>query len=94
MYQAYFIKKLQNWSKNVSKTAQTRSKHGSFQELQVPVQVHGAIELCALVLISVQVALKTRWIGWRTFMLHKRTAIKVFTLAIMIIEALVVLVNR
>ena len=64
-----------------------------FQELQVPVQVHSCIELCALVLISVQVALKTRWIGWRTFMLHKRTAIKVFTLFIMIIEALVVLAN-
>ena len=62
-------------------------------ELHVPVQVHGAIELCALVLISVQVALKTRWIGWRTFMLHKRTAIKVLTLIIMIVEALVVLVK-
>lgn len=63
------------------------------QKLQVPVQVHGAIELCALVLIGVQVALKTRWIGWRTFMLHKRTAIKVLTLIIMIMEALVVLVH-
>ena len=29
-------------------------------ELHVPVQVHGAIELCALVLIGIQVALKTR----------------------------------
>lgn len=62
-------------------------------ELHVPVQVHGAIELCALMLIGVQVALKTRWIGLRTFMLHKRTAIKVFTLIIMIVEALVVLVH-
>ena len=41
----------------------------------------------------VQVALKTRWIGWKTFMLHKRTAIKVLTLIIMTIEALVVIAN-
>ncbi len=57
----------------------------------VPIQVHAAIELCALILIGVQVGLKTRWIGWRTFMLHKRTAIKVGTLSIMIIEAFVVM---
>lgn len=38
-------------------------------------------------------ALKTRWIGWKTFMLHKRTAIKVFTLFIMTIEAVVVVIN-
>jgi len=59
----------------------------------VPVQVHGSIELCALILIGVQVAFKTRWIGWRTFMLHKRTAIKVLTLVTMTLEAIVVTVK-
>ena len=46
-----------------------------------------------LIFYLVQVALKTRWIGWKTFMLHKRTAIKVLTLFIMTIEALVVIAN-
>ena len=49
--------------------------------------------LGALILIGVQVALKTRWIGWRTFMLHKRTAIKVLTLVTMTLEAIVVTVK-
>lgn len=40
-------------------------------------QVHGTIELCALTLIGVEMGLKTRWIGWKTFFKHKRTFIKV-----------------
>jgi two pore calcium channel protein 1 len=64
------------------------------EELCADVQVHGAIELVTLVLISVQVAMKTRWIGWKTFMLHKRTAIKVLTLIVMVMEAIAVLINR
>lgn len=63
------------------------------EKLQVPPQVHGAVELCALILVGVQVFLKTRWIGLKTFMLHKRTAIKVLTLVIMVVEALVVIVR-
>ncbi|TRY69993.1 hypothetical protein TCAL_02815 [Tigriopus californicus] len=58
-----------------------------------PTQVHSSIELGTLLLITLQVILKTRWIGWRDFFKHRRTLIKVFTLVLMIVEALVVLVR-
>jgi len=35
--------------------------------LKVPIQVHSSIELCGLILMIVQLFLKTRWIGWRSF---------------------------
>jgi len=49
----------------------------SLSMLEVPTQVHGTIELCALTLIGVEMGLKTRWIGWKTFFKHKRTFLKV-----------------
>ena len=61
---------------------------------QVPVLVHSSIELCGLVLMTVQLFLKTRWIGWRSFLKHKRTLIKGVTLVVMISEAIVVLVRN
>jgi len=60
----------------------------------VPVQVHASIELCSLVLIATMQVLRTRWTGWRAFFGHKRTAIKVLALIVMIMEALVVIVHR
>jgi len=44
---------------------------------QLPVGVHGSIELLALSVIGVELALKLRWIGWKTILKHKRTMIKV-----------------
>merc|ERR1712223_143905 len=61
---------------------------------RVPVQVHASIELCSLVLIATMQVLRTRWTGWRAFFGHKRTAIKVLALIVMIMEALVVIVHR
>lgn len=61
---------------------------------QVPILVHSSIELCGLVLMSVQLFLKTRWIGWRSFLKHKRTLIKGLTLVVMIAEAVIVLVRN
>eukprot|EP00092_Neocalanus_flemingeri_P012722 GFUD01013709.1.p1 GENE.GFUD01013709.1~~GFUD01013709.1.p1 ORF type:complete len:872 (+),score=167.61 GFUD01013709.1:299-2914(+) len=61
---------------------------------QVPILVHSSIELCGLVLMTVQLYLKTRWIGWRSFLKHKRTLIKGLTLIVMIAEAVVVLVRN
>ena len=50
--------------------------------------VHASIELCSLVLIATMQVLRTRWTGWRAFFGHKRTAIKVLALIVMIMEAL------
>jgi len=62
--------------------------------LQVPIVVHSSVELCGLVLMSVQLYLKTRWIGWRGFLKHRRTLIKGLTLLVMMAEAIVVLVRN
>ena len=62
--------------------------------LKVPIQVHSSIELCGLILMSVQLFLKTRWIGWRSFLKHKRTLMKMVTLTVMIMEAIVVLLRN
>ena len=56
--------------------------------------MHASIELCSLVLIATMQVLRTRWTGWRAFFGHKRTAIKVLALIVMIMEALVVIVHR
>ncbi|XP_075219021.1 two pore calcium channel protein 1-like isoform X4 [Lycorma delicatula] len=61
---------------------------------QLPVGVHGTIELLCLSIIGIEVALKLRWIGWRTILNHKRTMIKCITLGIMVMEAIVVLIRQ
>ena len=55
--------------------------------------MHSSIEIAALTLVAAQLFLKTRWIGWRTFLKHKRTVIKAAALFVMMVEALVVLVR-
>lgn len=45
--------------------------------LQVPVWAHGTAELIALIIISVELALKLRWTGWDPMLKHKRTMLKV-----------------
>ncbi|XP_012251798.1 two pore calcium channel protein 1-like isoform X2 [Athalia rosae] len=61
---------------------------------QLPVWAHGSIELMALIIIGIELALKLRWIGWGTILKHKRTMIKCMTLAIMFVEAMTVLVRQ
>ena len=63
----------------------------SVDSINVPEQVHATIELCTLMLIAVLMGLRTRWIGWKTFVRHKRTSVKITTLFIMVIEAIVVI---
>ena len=63
----------------------------SIDKIKVPEQVHATIELCTLLLIAVLMGLRTRWIGLQTFIRHKRTSIKIATLSIMVIEAVVVI---
>lgn len=57
-------------------------------------QVHASLELLALIVMCVELFMKFRWMGFKQFSEHKRTMLKLTTLVIMIIEALVVLVRR
>jgi hypothetical protein len=66
---------------NVKYNANVKSKLCVFIN-QLPVGVHGSIELLALLVIGVELALKLRWIGWKTILRHKRTMIKVSLLTI------------
>ncbi|XP_046386592.1 two pore calcium channel protein 1-like [Ischnura elegans] len=61
---------------------------------QLPVGVHGSIELIALTIVGVELLMKIRWLGWRVLLNHKRTLIKGTTLAIMVVEAIVVLIRQ
>ena len=58
----------------------------------MPPQIHAITELCSLSLVTVLTLLRTRWIGVRSFFRHPRSLIKVVTLAIMIVDAVVVIV--
>lgn len=49
----------------------------SLETFDFPVPIHGTLELVALGVIGVELALKLRWIGWRTILKHKRTMVKV-----------------
>ncbi|KAL1130008.1 hypothetical protein AAG570_012951 [Ranatra chinensis] len=44
--------------------------------LELPVGVHGTVELVALSVIGIELAMKLRWIGWTALLKHKRTMLK------------------
>lgn len=48
-------------------------------QFELPVGIHGTLELVALTVIGIELALKLRWIGWNTILNHKRTMLKVST---------------
>lgn len=66
----------------------------SVSHFNLPVGFHGTLELLALGVIAVELVLKLRWTGWGTVVRHKRTAVKVAALLVMILEAVVVLIRR
>lgn len=66
----------------------------SVDQFELPVGVHGTLELVALGVIGVELALKLRWIGWATILKHKRTMVKCLTLSIMVVEAITVLIRQ
>ena len=74
------------------------SKHISVSSstflFQLPVGVHSSMELLALVIVSVELVMKFRWLGCKTFINHPRSMVKAFTLVIMLAEAIVVLVRQ
>jgi len=43
----------------------------------MPIALHSIIELFALAVIGLGLALKLRWMGWLTILKHKRTMLKV-----------------
>jgi len=45
----------------------------------MPIALHSIIELFALAVIGLGLALKLRWMGWLTILKHKRTMLKVST---------------
>ncbi|XP_076034429.1 two pore calcium channel protein 1-like isoform X2 [Oratosquilla oratoria] len=60
----------------------------------VPVGVHGSIELFGLAILGISILMQLRWLGWRTFIRHKRSVVKTSTWIIMLMEAIVVLVRN
>lgn len=45
-----------------------------------PLQVHATLELLALVMVAFELCMKLRWLGFHTFIRHKRTMVKVISL--------------
>lgn len=43
----------------------------------IPLQVHATLELLALVMVAFELCMKLRWLGFHTFIRHKRTMVKV-----------------
>lgn len=41
------------------------------------IQVHATLELLALVMVAFELCMKLRWLGFHTFIRHKRTMVKV-----------------
>ncbi|CAG9815106.1 unnamed protein product [Phaedon cochleariae] len=66
----------------------------ALEDAEFPVGLHGTLELVALGVIGVELALKLRWIGWTTILRHKRTMVKCVTLSIMVVEAITVLIRQ
>lgn len=47
------------------------------QTVRVFLQVHATLELLALVMVAFELCMKLRWLGFHTFIRHKRTMVKV-----------------
>lgn len=60
----------------------------------MPVWAHGSIELFALIIIGIELALKLRWIGWLTMLKHKRTMLKVKSVLICLYFVIVIVQNK
>uniref|UniRef100_A0A8C9F8J9 Two pore segment channel 1 n=1 Tax=Pavo cristatus TaxID=9049 RepID=A0A8C9F8J9_PAVCR len=62
--------------------------------LQVSPDVHATLELFALMVVVFELSMKMRWLGFHTFIRHKRTMVKTCVLFVQFIEATVVLVRQ
>ncbi|KAJ7382109.1 Two pore calcium channel protein 1 [Desmophyllum pertusum] len=59
----------------------------------LPVPVHGALEILSLLIVAIGLTVKLKWQGAKLFFNHKRTLLKVIILAVVFVEAVVVLVR-
>ena len=57
-------------------------------------KVHATLELFALMVVVFELSMKMRWLGFHTFIRHKRTMVKTCVLLVQFIEAIVVLVRQ
>ncbi|XP_065571448.1 two pore channel protein 1-like isoform X2 [Artemia franciscana] len=62
--------------------------------LELPIGIHGSIELLSLMIIGAELIMKLRWLGMKTSISHTRTALKGCALFVMLIEAIVILVRQ
>ncbi|KAK1892390.1 Two pore calcium channel protein 1 [Dissostichus eleginoides] len=56
--------------------------------------VHATLELLALVMVAFELCMKLRWLGFHTFIRHKRTMVKSCVLLLQFVEAIVVLIRQ
>ncbi|XP_072004232.1 two pore channel protein 1 [Engystomops pustulosus] len=62
--------------------------------LRLDIYVHATLELLTLALVVFELYMKMRWLGWRTFLRHRRTMLKSFVLFVQFVEAIVVLIRQ
>ncbi|KAK5932739.1 hypothetical protein CgunFtcFv8_004419 [Champsocephalus gunnari] len=62
--------------------------------LRLDVYVHATLELLALVMMAFELCMKLRWLGFHTFIRHKRTMVKTSVLLLQFVEAIVVLIRQ
>lgn len=62
--------------------------------LRLDVYVHATLELLALVMVAFELCMKLRWLGFHTFIRHKRTMVKTCVLKLQFVEAIVVLIRQ
>ncbi|KAM4576814.1 two pore channel protein 1 isoform 1-T1 [Odontesthes bonariensis] len=62
--------------------------------LRLDVYVHATLELLALSMVAFELCMKLRWLGFHTFIRHKRTMVKTCVLLLQFVEAIVVLIRQ
>uniref|UniRef100_A0A7N4NL63 Two pore segment channel 1 n=1 Tax=Sarcophilus harrisii TaxID=9305 RepID=A0A7N4NL63_SARHA len=62
--------------------------------LRLGIYVHATLELFALMVVVFELSMKMRWLGFHTFIRHKRTMVKTVVLLVQFVEAIVVLVRQ
>ncbi|XP_053136335.1 two pore channel protein 1 isoform X2 [Hemicordylus capensis] len=58
------------------------------------IYVHATLELLALAVVVFELLMKMRWLGFHTYIRHKRTVVKTCVLLLQLVEAIVVLVRQ
>lgn len=62
--------------------------------LRLDIYVHATLEIFTLVMVVFELGMKMRWLGFYTFIRHKRTMLKASVLLVQFVEAIVVLVRQ